>query len=64
MPSLNIGESGARARLAFRTLVRSAFESVAPSLGQSLLDYRLTIHTHPGGHLLLVRQHGAAHRGV
>jgi hypothetical protein len=36
--SPGIGESGARARLAFRILKRSAFESVATSMWQVVLD--------------------------
>jgi hypothetical protein len=31
-----------------RTPIQGDRQSVAPSPGQSLLDYRLTIHTHPG----------------
>jgi hypothetical protein len=37
MSSPGTGESGARARLAFRTLGREAFESVATSVSQGTL---------------------------
>jgi hypothetical protein len=44
LPSLDIGESGARARLAFRILGPSAFESVATSLWQFSLEYGYVSH--------------------
>jgi hypothetical protein len=42
MPSLDTGESGARARLAFRILGRGASESAATSLWQFACESRMT----------------------
>jgi hypothetical protein len=43
LPSLDDGESGARARLAFRDLGRSALASVATSMLQlALADFRIS----------------------
>jgi hypothetical protein len=47
--SLDDGESGARARLAFRISVADAHRSVAPSLSQVTLDSCVADYTHPWG---------------
>jgi hypothetical protein len=62
LPSHGTGESGARARLAFRILVQSAFKFVATSMSQMALESRFTDHITPWRPLFLVRQRRAVPR--